>query len=135
MYVSETTIRVRYSETDRMGFVYYGHYAQYFEVARVEALRSLGISYKEMEDTGVFLPVIEYNIQYLKPGKYDDHLLIRTTIGQMPQAKIRFDYEVINQQQIIIAKAYTVLVFLNKEHKPIRCPNEIQGKMRGYFNS
>lgn len=135
MYISETTIRVRYSETDRMDFVYYGHYAQYFEVARVETLRNLGIIYKELEDNGTFLPVMEYNIQYLKPAKYDDQLLIRTTINQMPQARIRFDYEVINQEQVLIAKAHTVLVFLNKEHKPFRCPKEIQDKLRTYFNS
>lgn len=129
MFTSEIKIRVRYSETDRMGFVYYGHYAQYFEVARVEALRSLGIRYKELEDKGVFLPVLEYQIKYIKPGKYDDELTIKTYISQVPEVRIRFDYEVKNQEQILIAKAYTVLVFLNKGLKPIRCPQEIQSKL------
>ena len=133
MYTTEIKIRVRYSETDRMGFVYYGNYAQYFEVARVEALRTLGISYKEMEDNGIFLPVLEYTIQYLKPGKYDDEFTIKTTINEIPQVKIRFDYEVINQDQILIAKANTVLAFLNKEYKPVRCPEEIQNKLKKYF--
>ncbi|OFY99694.1 MAG: thioesterase [Bacteroidetes bacterium RIFCSPLOWO2_12_FULL_31_6] len=133
MHTSEIALRVRYSETDRIGFVYYGNYAQYFEVARVETLRSLGISYKEMEDNGIFLPVLEYNIQYLKPGKYDDELIIKTSIMEMPQARIRFEYEVINDTKIVIAKAYTVLAFLNKDHKPIRCPENILEKLKKYF--
>ena len=93
MYITETTIRVRYSETDKMGYVYYGNYAQYFEVGRVEALRDLKTSYKEMEDTGVMLPVYEFNIKYLKPAFYDDLLVIKTTIREIPTAKIKFDYD------------------------------------------
>lgn len=133
MYYSETKLRVRYSETDRMGFIYYGNYAQYFEVARVEALRTLGISYKEMEDNGIFLPVLEYCITYQKPGKYDDELTIKTRVSEMPLVKIRFDHEVINQHELVIANAFTVLAFLNKDHKPIRCPKEIQYKLQKYF--
>ncbi len=133
MFKSEIKIRVRYSETDRMGFVYYGNYAQYFEVARVEALRTLGVSYKEMEDNGIFLPVLEYNIQYLKPGNYDDEFTIKSSITEIPQVKIRFDYEVINQNQVLISKASTILAFLNKEYKPVRCPENILEKLRKYF--
>ena len=133
MYKSNINIRVRYSETDRMGFVYYGNYAQYFEVARVEALRSLGINYKQMEDNGIFLPVLEYAIQYIKPGKYDDELSIQTSITEMPKVRIQFNYEVINQAKELIAKAKTVLVFLNKDYKPVRCPENMQMKLKSFF--
>ncbi|MDP4586583.1 MAG: acyl-CoA thioesterase, partial [Flavobacteriales bacterium] len=78
MYTNKIEIRVRYSETDRMGYVYYGHYAQYFEVARVEALRNLGISYRSMEEDGIMLPVASYSIKYLKPAVYDDLLTVET---------------------------------------------------------
>ena len=83
MYISETTIRVRYAETDRMGYVYYGNYAQYLEVGRVESLRQLETSYKEMEDNGVMLPVYTYSINYLKPAYYDDLLRIKTIIKKL----------------------------------------------------
>ena len=77
MFKAKTQIRVRYAETDQMGYVYYGNYAMYFEVARVEALRSVGFSYREMEDSGILMPVLESHITYLKPGKYDDLLTIQ----------------------------------------------------------
>ncbi|MBC7862076.1 MAG: acyl-CoA thioesterase, partial [Bacteroidia bacterium] len=80
MIKSETIIRVRYGETDRMGFAYYGVYAQYYEVGRVEALRKLGFSYKEMEDRGVLLPVSEFKINYVKPAHYDDEVRVVCTI-------------------------------------------------------
>ena len=84
MYSTENKIRVRYAETDRMGYVYYGNYAQYFEVARVEMLRNLGISYKSLEDSGVILPVIDFTIKYIKPAFYDDFLTVKITLKQMP---------------------------------------------------
>ena len=93
MYSFETNIRVRYGETDQMSFVYYGVYAQYYEVGRVELLRSLGISYKEIEEMGYALPVVRLNINYKKPAYYDDKLRLKTTIKKMPSARIIFDYE------------------------------------------
>ena len=86
-------IRVRYAETDQMGFVYYGNYATYFEVARVEMLRSLGFTYKKLEGEGVILPVLEFTIKYIRPAYYDDLLSIKTTIRELPSARIRFFYE------------------------------------------
>ena len=76
MYEFNTQVRVRYAEADPMNVVYYGNYAQYFEVGRVESLRNLGISYKGIEDMGIMLPVVELNIKYLRPAKYDDLLTI-----------------------------------------------------------
>ncbi len=80
MIRNETKLRVRYGETDQMGYVYYGNYAEYFEVGRVEWLRNLGISYKSLEESKIMLPVLHLNINYLKPAKYDDLLTIITTL-------------------------------------------------------
>lgn len=113
MYQAEVQIRVRYSETDRMGYVYYGHYAQYFEVARVEALRSLGISYKELEDRGILLPVYTYSVKFLKPAHYDDLLLIRTVVRKIEGARIYFDFETFNEKNEKLNTAEVVLVFFD----------------------
>ena len=134
MYTSETHVRVRYGETDQMGYVYYGNYAQYFEVARVEALRSMGITYKKMEDDGLMLPVVDYSIKYFKPAFYDDLLTIKTTIPTLPTARIYFDYETYNEAGTLLNKASTTLVFINsKNGKPCAAPEVLLGKMRLFF--
>ena len=121
-----TFLRVRYSETDQMGFVYYGNYAAYFEVARVEALRSLGISYKSLEENGILMPVKHYEISYLRPARYDEQLQIKTTIKEIPKSEILFEYETLNEKKEIINKAKTSLVFLNaSKMRPIRAPQLI----------
>ncbi len=126
MYQSTTQLRVRYSETDRMSYVYYGNYAQYFEVARVEALRSLGISYKEMEEEGVLLPVSEYKIKFLKPGFYDELLTIKTSIIKLPSVRIIFHYETFNEKNELLNTAETILVFVNRETmKPCQVPKHV----------
>lgn len=111
----QTTIRVRYGETDQMGYCYYGNYAQYFEVGRVEALRSLGMSYKRMEEEGVMLPVSEFHVKYKAPAFYDDELTIVTKITSVKGVRIHFEYEILNQHQVEISTASTTLVFVNKE--------------------
>jgi acyl-CoA thioester hydrolase len=134
MYLAETQIRVRYAETDQMGYVYYGNYAMYFEVARVEAMRSSGFSYKGMEDDGVIMPVLESNIRYLKPGKYDELLTVRTKIPEMPGVRIRFEYEVFNEQSELITEGWTTLAFLKKEsHRPTRPPQNLLALLKPYF--
>lgn len=118
-----TFIRVRYSETDQMGFVYYGNYAAYFEVARVEALRSLGISYKSLEESGILMPVKNFEINYLKPAKYDEMIEIVTTIKEIPKSGILFEYESLNEKKEVINRAKTTLVFLDAGRmRPIRVP-------------
>lgn len=135
MYSFDTQIRVRYAETDQMGFVYYGNYATYFEIGRVETLRSLGFSYKTLENQGVMLPVKTYSIDYQVPAKYDDLLTIRTNIVRMPRASIEFTYEVMNSEGSILSTARTVLVFMDaKTQRPIRCPEEILRKLQAYFS-
>ena len=115
MYTHKTKLRVRYGETDQMKYAYYGVYAQYFEVGRVELLRSLGITYKELEELGFALPVVNYNIDYKKPAFYDDELTIETTIKEPPSIKIIFNYKTLNQKGEVLNTAETTLVFVNKE--------------------
>jgi len=135
MYVNEVRIRVRYAETDRMGYVYYGHYATYFEVARVEMLRSLGFTYKILEDEGILLPVLKYSIKYNKPAYYDDHLKIKTTIKELPTARIHFEYETFNEKDELLNVAETTLVFVNKKSgKPTACPSDLMQAMSKAFS-
>ena len=118
------SIRVRYGETDPMKYVYYGNYAEYFEVARVELFRTLGISYDEIERRGIFLPVSEYKIKHLEPGLYDQLLEIHTYIKKTPGVKIEFDYEIYNEDKVKITEASTTLFFLDAEtNKIVRCPD------------
>ena len=130
--MNSTTIqfRVRYAETDQMGFVYHGNYAQYLEMGRIEWLRELGISYKKMEATGIMLPVISLNINYLKPAKYDDLLSLKTTLAKKPTARIEFSYELYNNDKELLTKASTTLVFVNmKTNKPMKAPEYLLKKL------
>ncbi|MGB0392038.1 MAG: acyl-CoA thioesterase [Salibacteraceae bacterium] len=134
MFIKEIKLRVRYAETDRMGYAYYGNYAAYFEVARVEALRSLGISYKELEDDGVLLPVSEFKVNYKKPAFYDDELTIKVTIQQLPKIRFDFYYETYNSQNELLNTAYTQLVFVNKETgRPTKIPQRLKLLMKSHF--
>jgi len=114
MFKNNHQIRVRYGETDQMGYCYYGNYAQYFEVGRVEALRSLGLSYKSLEEDGIMLPVLDFSVKYISPAFYDDLLTIETTIERVDGARIYFSYEIKNEADKLISKATTTLVFVNK---------------------
>ena len=102
MYEFNAKLRVRYAETDQMGYCYYGNYAQYFEVARVETLRSLGLSYKELEDNGILLPVSDYQIKYILPAFYDEELNIKCMIKEISDFKIKFDYQTHNQNDKLL---------------------------------
>ncbi len=118
------SIRVRYGETDPMKYVYYGNYAEYFEVARVELFRTLGMSYDEIEKRGIFLPVSEYKIKYIRPALYDQLLEIHTYIRKIPGVKIEFDYEIYNEDNVKITESTTTLFFLDSETgKIVRCPD------------
>lgn len=118
------TIRVRYAETDPMKYVYYGNYATYFEVARVELFRTLGMPYDDIEKQGIWLPVSEFSIKYLKPALYDQNLEIHTFIKKIPGVRIEFDYEIYNDSKEKITEAKTILFFLDsKLNKVIKCPD------------
>ncbi len=134
MYESEVEIRVRYAETDRMGYCYYGNYAQYFEVARVESLRSLGFSYKKLEDSGILLPVRDFSITYYKPAFYDDLLKIKSQIVELPAFRIKFKYKTYNQNNENINFGETTLVFIsNVKNKPVNCPEELITELKPFF--
>src|SRR5690606_20877058 len=116
------SFRVRYAETDQMGVVYHGNYAQYLEMGRVEWLRALGITYKSMEDNGVMLPVISLHIDYKKSALYDDLLTVETSLKSRPLVKIEFEYKVTNEAGELLATGHTVLAFMDKNTgKPIKC--------------
>lgn len=124
MKKSSTKTRVRYSETDQMGVVYHGNYAQYFELGRTEWLRNLGVTYKDMENSGIMLPVISLTCNFIKSAIYDDVLTIETFLIKKPMVKIEFDYVITNQNDEIICKGNSVLAFMNmKTGKPTRCPD------------
>ena len=123
---NKTQIRVRYGETDQMAYVYYGNYAQYFEVARVEWMRKLGLSYKELEEQGIMLPVLKLEVNYHKPGKYDDLLTIKTTVKKKPSVRIEFHFEIYNEKEELITTGFTSLVFIDmKRNRPTKAPQII----------
>jgi acyl-CoA thioester hydrolase len=134
MYTFELTIRVRYAETDQMGFVYYGNYATYFEVARVEMLRSLGISYKSFEENGTMMPITAYSIKYIRPAFYDDLLTIKVFLNELPGKRIVFLYETYNETGTLLNKASTDLAFVSTETKrPIDAPKILINKLSPFF--
>jgi len=131
MDFNDISFRVRYGETDQMGVVYHGNYPQYLEMGRVEWLRVLGISYKEMEKNGIILPVISLSINYKKSAVYDDLLTVRTILRKRPLVRIAFDYEIYNEKKDLLAEANTVLAFMDaKKNKPIKCPDYILERLK-----
>lgn len=134
MFTFETNIRVRYAETDQMGYVYYGNYATYYEVARVEMLRSLDFSYKALEASGVMMPVLELKCKYIRPARYDDILTIKVKIEQKPSTRMIFQYEVFNQDNTLLNIGETTLVFIDmKTSKVCEMPPVMQNLLSRYF--
>lgn len=127
--------RVRYAETDQMGVVYYGNYPQYFEIGRVEALRSLNLSYKKMEEQGIILPVLKLEVKYLAPATYDDLLEIRTEIREMPSTRITFHHEIRNQEGKLLTLGMVQLVFVDrKRNRPCAAPQYFLDKIIPFFS-
>jgi acyl-CoA thioester hydrolase len=123
---NKISFRVRYGETDQMGVVYHGNYAQYLEMGRVEWLRSLGISYKKLEEDGIILPVISLTVHFKKSALYDDLITVETILKKSPFVKIEFDYKIYNENNELLIEANTVLAFIDaKKNRPIKCPIEI----------
>ena len=126
------TLRTRYAETDQMGVVYYGNYPQYLELGRVEWLRAIGLTYKEMEAEGIMMPVVLLQIQYKKPALYDELITIRTKLKDLPSTKIEFDYEILNEKGELLSTANTILVFVDaKTFRPVRCSEKVLDLIRG----
>ncbi|MBU2526208.1 MAG: acyl-CoA thioesterase [Bacteroidetes bacterium] len=133
--IKEIKLRVRYGETDQMGYAYYGNYPQYLEVARVEWLRALGFSYKKMEEEGVMLPVISLQINYLNPITYDEEITVKISLKKFPGVRIAFDYEIYNEKNKLCTTAFTELVFVNmKTGKPVVAPSYLLDRIKANFN-
>ena len=134
-YQHSHNIRVRYGETDQMGFVYYGVYAQYYEVGRVEAMRSLGIHYASLEQQHkIFMPVMNMQVRFLRPARYDDLLDIKTIVPALPERDIRFRYEIRNESGVLLNGALVQLCFLEVgTMKGIDAPDFITQLMKPYF--
>jgi acyl-CoA thioester hydrolase len=137
MFVTETQIRVRYGETDRMGYLYYGNYAQYYEVGRVEAIRALGLSYKEMEEThGVMMPVMSLQMRYVRPALYDELLTVRTTVRHLPTDTITFFVDIYNEKKKLVNGGSVKLCFVDmKTNKTVPPPQYLIEKMIIFFEN
>ena len=135
MFVTETHIRVRYAETDQMNVVYYGNYAQYFEVARAESIRNLGFTYKEMEELGVIMPVVEMNTKFLRPAHYDDLLNIKTILKELPvDHRIVFEHEVFNEQKKLLTLGKVILYFVKiGSFERTQMPDGLRSALQKFF--
>jgi acyl-CoA thioester hydrolase len=135
MYTYSTKIRVRYSETDQMGYVYNGNYAQYYEVGRVEMLRSLGMTYGDMEQSGVMMPLLELKCKFIKPAFYDQEITIKTIVKELPGVRIYFEYELFNEEGDLINLGATTLVFFDMlKKKPCHPPKDFMDRLREHFH-
>ena len=135
MIAHEVKVRVRYAETDKMGYVYYGNYATYFEVARVETFRAMGMSYKSMEEQGVMMPVLEFKTKYIKPAFYDDELTLKIEIREKPGVRITFFYEVYNEKNTLLTIAETTLAFIDgTTYRPCLPPTDFQEILNRSFS-
>ncbi|TPE43629.1 acyl-CoA thioesterase [Pontibacter mangrovi] len=137
MFTSEVQLRVRYAETDQMGYVYHGNYAAYFEVTRTEVFRRLGIEYKEMEAMGTMMPVLELKSKFIRPAKYDDLLTIKLFVKSRPHGtRIKFEYEVYNEAETLLTIGETLMVFVDmKTGRPTEIPELIHQKLDPYFSA
>ncbi len=135
MYVHQVQIRVCYADTDQMGYVYYGNYARFFEIGRVESLRNLGFSYKQLEQSGIFMPVYEYTTKYLQPATYDDLLEVKVIVRSLPKVRMLFEYEIYNEQHTLLTTGSTTLVFINGQtKKPCQAPQALLQHLHLYFS-
>lgn len=135
MFTSKTTVRVRYSETDKMGVVYHGNYAQYLEIGRTDALRQIGLTYKSFEDNGIMMPVLSLNCKFLKSAFYDDELTIVTMLKVMPKVRIHFHFEIYNQQNELLTKAEVELVNVDmKTNKLTMAPTVLIEALKPFFD-
>lgn len=135
MYTHSTTIRVRYSETDKMGYVYNGNYAQYYEIGRTEMMRSLGMNYAKMEESGVMLPLLELKCKFIKPALYDQLITIKTIVKDLPGVRMLFDYELYNEAEELINIGSTTLVFFDMAKKrPCPPPVYFMERIAQYYH-
>lgn len=134
MFCSETTIRVRYGETDRMGYLYYGHYPAYFEASRTDMIRLFGFTYREIEEQGIIMPVHRLKVDYKRPAHYDELLTVKSCLKVLPVVRLDIDYEIYNAQKQLICTGNTVLAFVDvKTGRPRRAPRFFIEAVKNYF--
>lgn len=135
MYISETTIRVRYAETDQMNVVYHGNYAAYFETGRAESIRQLGFTYKDIEALGILMPIVEWHAKYIRPAHYDDLLTVKTTLKELPSDhRIEFHQEVYNEKGKLLTLGKVVLYFIQAKSTEKTCmPEQMRKKLEPFF--
>lgn len=135
MFTATTQIRVRYGETDQMGYLYYGNYALYYEVGRAEAIRTLGFTYRQLEELGIMMPVVELNSQYFRPALYDDLVTVKTMLKELPDGpKIQFHSELYNEKGELLNRGVTTLVFYDpKEKKKTTMHDELHSRLAPFF--
>ncbi len=134
MYTHLTTYRVCYADTDQMQYMYYGNYARLYEIGRVEAMRALGFSYRAFEEQGIMMPVLDLQSKFVQPARYDELLQIKTTVLELPAVRIKFKYEVYNEQKELLNEGYTTLVFVNRQsNKPCKAPADFLATLQNYF--
>ncbi|RYC70406.1 MULTISPECIES: acyl-CoA thioesterase [Spirosoma] len=135
MFVYDVTdIRVRYYDTDQMGVVYYGNYARFYEIGRVEALRQLGLNYKELEERGISMPVYDLSSRFIRPARYDDLLTVRVTVPQLPKTRFLFTYEIFNQHGVLLNTGQTTLVFIRSDTgRPCLAPDDLIELAKPFF--
>jgi acyl-CoA thioester hydrolase len=134
MFNCDIRQRIRYGETDQMGYVYYGRYAEFYEIGRTELIRLLGMTYRDLESKGILLPVVRMTVKYLRPASYDELITIRTTLRSLPTARIAFFYEIYNESGLLINEAEVQLVFTDAlSRKPVRPPKDLMDALEPYF--
>ena len=135
MFTHSTKLRVRYAETDQMGYMYYGNYAQFYEVGRVEMLRSLGMTYRSMEESGIMMPVLDLKCKFIKPALYDEEITVKVVMAKMPSVRIHFAYELFNESQELINLGETTLVFIDiKRNKPCLPGTDFLNRLQQFFD-
>lgn len=135
MFTFDYHYRVRYADVDQMGYMYYGNYARLYEIGRVEALRNLGLNYKEMEESGVMMPVYENYSRFIQPTKYDELLTIRVVVEEMPKTRFKFKYEILNEELKKVHTGATTLVFINMQTNRLTvCPDAIRTVLQPFLN-
>jgi acyl-CoA thioester hydrolase len=136
MYSCDISQRIRYGETDQMGYVYYGRYAEFFEIGRTELIRKLGMTYRDLESSGILLPVVRMSVKYNKPAVYDELINIRTTLRSLPTARITFFYEIYSEAGDLINEAECQLVFTDSiSRKPVRPPKILMDALKPFFQN
>lgn len=135
MFIHETKVRVRYAETDKMGYLYYGHYPKYYEIGRVEAMRDLGVRYRDMEDEdGIIMPVMSLNMRYVRPAYYDDLLTVRTVIRKVPEKHITYHHEIFNEKGKLVNGGSVKLCFVQQDiNKTVAAPAILVDNLKPYF--